>query len=111
MVAAFDSQDAPFYWPVSYNDKFLIASDRAVFLEYCSHGRSNEFVIESILYPRGFPAVECDSWKDFKSKRCEDNVLAYMGEGTDNSTRGIFYLDTNAESPYGKGDVEFGYWK
>ncbi|KAL7305389.1 hypothetical protein TKK_0002132 [Trichogramma kaykai] len=74
-------------------------------IQYCSHGRSHQFVAESIVNPRGFQAVECGTWKDYKAQKCAKNKLVYMGEALDPEIRSIFFLETNAEPPYGRGDI------
>ncbi|XP_015113174.1 pancreatic triacylglycerol lipase [Diachasma alloeum] len=71
--------------------------------QYCSHGRSYQFMAESIVSPRAFVAIKCDSWAEYRAGKC-DNSTAVMGDKVSSETRGSFFLETNAESPYGKGD-------
>ncbi|XP_039305331.1 pancreatic lipase-related protein 2-like [Solenopsis invicta] len=74
----------------------------------CSHGRSYQFFAESIVHPDGFISVQCSSWLDFQLGKCGDNnsSIAVMGEFINTDVRGIFYLQTNAQSPFGKGKVK-----
>ncbi|XP_001605911.2 pancreatic lipase-related protein 2 [Nasonia vitripennis] len=73
--------------------------------QYCSHGRSHQFMSESIVNPTGFPAVECNDWKEFKGNRCGSNRIVYMGEKLDTEARGIYFLETNADAPFGRGEL------
>lgn len=73
-----------------------------VCLESCSHGRSHQFFAESIVRPDAFVAAQCASWMDFQLGKC-DNTTAVMGEFISTDAQGTFYLETNAQSPFGKG--------
>ncbi|XP_051170626.1 pancreatic lipase-related protein 2-like isoform X2 [Leptopilina boulardi] len=74
--------------------------------QYCSHARSHQFMSESIVSPEIFVSVECDSWKDFKSGTCNSkNSPVFMGEKLSYDTRGTYFLETNSESPFGKGTI------
>ncbi|XP_018399013.1 PREDICTED: pancreatic lipase-related protein 2-like [Cyphomyrmex costatus] len=74
----------------------------------CSHGRSYQFFAESIVHPDGFVAVKCSNWMDFQLDKCSDNNFstAVMGEFIDSNVQGIFYLQTNAQAPFGKGKMK-----
>ncbi|XP_073989015.1 pancreatic lipase-related protein 3-like isoform X2 [Rhodnius prolixus] len=69
----------------------------------CSHGRSYEYYAESVINPKGFRSVKCDSWSAFSNGSCANHTVAYMGANVSTDTRGTFYLETNAESPFAKG--------
>jgi hypothetical protein len=62
---------------------------------------------ESIINPAGFPALECNGWVDFKFQECDKNKnrIVYMGENLEIDARGIYFLETNVESPYGRGEL------
>lgn len=61
---------------------------------------------ESIVSPEAFKAVECDNWKDFKSGTCNSkSQFVYMGEKLSYDTRGTYFLETNSEAPFGKGEI------
>ena len=61
---------------------------------------------ESILNPHAFIAVKCSSWKDFKSGKCSAKMqTTFMGEEVSNDARGIYFLETNPEPPYGRGEI------
>ncbi|GAB1865704.1 phospholipase A1 [Camponotus japonicus] len=70
----------------------------------CSHSRSHEFFAESIVHPDGFPALRCANWIDFQFGKCSNNSTV-MGEFVDTKARGTFYLETNAEPLFGKGEI------
>lgn len=62
---------------------------------------------ESIINPQGFPALECHSWREFRSNRCDRKKqrVVFMGENLEPDARGTFFLETNAMSPFGKGTL------
>ncbi|XP_072756273.1 pancreatic lipase-related protein 2-like [Anoplolepis gracilipes] len=72
--------------------------------QICSHGRAHEFFAESIVHSDGFPALQCSNWIDFQLGKCGNNSTV-MGEFINTDSRGIFYLETNAEPPFGKGEI------
>ncbi|KAL6268503.1 hypothetical protein P5V15_001635 [Pogonomyrmex californicus] len=74
----------------------------------CSHGRSHQFFAESIVHSDGFVAVQCANWMDFQLGKCGSNnsSIAVMGEFINTDVRGIFYLVTNAQPPFGKGEIK-----
>lgn len=76
-----------------------------IFAEYCSHGRSHQFFAESIVHPNGFIAVQCATWIDFQLGKCNNSNTAVMGEFISSDERGIFYLETNAQPPFGKNEI------
>lgn len=73
----------------------------------CSHGRAHEFFLESLL--NDFLSVQCSSFKELRLNQCTmTGVVAKMGGDIDLTIRqptGIFYLETNNESPYAIADV------
>ncbi|ODN05024.1 Lipase member H [Orchesella cincta] len=69
----------------------------------CSHSRSYGYLGESIGRPSAFPACKCDNWEDYDAGRCTCLDQAPMGWDTPRTTRGVYYLRTNANSPYGQG--------
>ncbi|KAF6211248.1 hypothetical protein GE061_014365 [Apolygus lucorum] len=70
----------------------------------CSHlMRVVDLYAESIGNPCAFPATKCSRYEDYTSGRCEGHRTAFMGYKTKRSTRGTFYLQTKASSPYGLG--------
>ncbi|KAK2586048.1 hypothetical protein KPH14_012045 [Odynerus spinipes] len=71
--------------------------------QYCSHARAHEFVGESIINPMAFGAVQCKSWVEYKMGKCRDNsTMVFMGESVSLNARGSFFLETNAQPPFGK---------
>ncbi|KAG8253797.1 pancreatic triacylglycerol lipase-like isoform X1 [Homalodisca vitripennis] len=67
----------------------------------CSHRRSYKYFAESIT-SKGFISTACDSWNDYKSGRCTNNVKTVMGEYVNVSASGCYYLFTNPSKPYAK---------
>ncbi|EDW18725.2 uncharacterized protein Dmoj_GI13385 [Drosophila mojavensis] len=76
-----------------------------IFLE-CSHSRAVEYFAESV-YPdqeRNFLASKCDSMKDVHAKVCK-SPHSLMGYEVDKKARGIYYLEVNSKSPFGKNSI------
>ncbi|CAL8131408.1 unnamed protein product [Orchesella dallaii] len=69
----------------------------------CSHGRANDFFVESIGSQSAFSSCKCNNWDEYSSGRCLCLDQEYMGWSTPSSARGLFYLRTNANPPYGQG--------
>ncbi|XP_052129087.1 pancreatic triacylglycerol lipase-like [Frankliniella occidentalis] len=71
----------------------------------CSHAQSYRYFAESILSPEAFPAVQCNTWAGFKSKKCPANKknVAYMGYNASPKQKGRFFLRTGSSSPFGLG--------
>ncbi|RZF44278.1 hypothetical protein LSTR_LSTR006828 [Laodelphax striatellus] len=73
-------------------------------LGYCSHCRSYLLYIETITSDEpGFLAAKCDSNSDFNSGKCCSDITQ-MGENADRKARGIYFLYTGDQSPYGLGN-------
>jgi pimeloyl-ACP methyl ester carboxylesterase len=88
------------------NYKFLTDND------LCSHRRSWWFWAESVSNKneKSFPAIKCKSWRDFKAARCDQgSPIAYMGIDCPTDVKGDYYLQTNGESPYSKGNPGIAY--
>ncbi|XP_013191126.1 phospholipase A1 [Amyelois transitella] len=73
------------------------------FMPSCSHLRAAKVYIESIRIPESFIGVKCESYKDFKSNKCETKDLTVLGYGSSSISRGDYYLRTSPNSPYGLG--------
>jgi len=69
----------------------------------CDHSRAVSYYAESITSTAGFRAIKCETYEEFQSGSCEENEAQFMGEPTPSTTRGIFYLETNAASPFAMG--------
>jgi len=71
----------------------------------CSHSRCYEYYVESLVSDN-FRACKClsDAWVDliFGSCSCENGSLN-QGEWVSPDASGIYYLETNSESPYALG--------
>nr|XP_031829070.1 lipase member H-A-like isoform X2 [Nomia melanderi] len=46
----------------------------------CSHSRGDTYMGISVLNPKGFLSVKCNSWEDFKDGRCDRSVIIPMGK-------------------------------
>ncbi|KAL2735408.1 phospholipase A1 VesT102-like [Vespula squamosa] len=70
----------------------------------CSHLRAYQFFAESINSKVGFHARQCDSYWRYKLGLCNRKLSLIMGGHKKHlMIKGIFYLDTNAFSPFAKG--------
>jgi pancreatic triacylglycerol lipase len=75
-------------------------------LSQCSHLRSMEIFIES-LNSGQLIARKCDNGDDAKKSRCTGGPPGILVGGEPSNSRynlsGIFHLETNKKSPFGKG--------
>lgn len=69
----------------------------------CSHLRAAQVYTESIRTPKLFVGIRCKSWKHFETNACEKDDFAVMGYGSSVGTRGLYYLRTSSNTPYGLG--------
>ena len=59
---------------------------------------------------KSFPSIKCKSWDSFKQGRFEEGAqVAYMGIDCEATVSGDYFLQTNGESPFCKGDVGTAY--
>ncbi|KAG5684759.1 hypothetical protein PVAND_013973 [Polypedilum vanderplanki] len=80
--------------------------------DLCSHRRSWWFWAESVAAKdvKSFPAVKCKSWDHFKEgKYDEEAPIAYMGIDCPMNVCGDYYLQTNGDLPYSKGQSGITY--
>ncbi|KAI5635864.1 lipase domain-containing protein [Phthorimaea operculella] len=68
----------------------------------CSHLTAAYVYTESISQPDLFIAVKCDNWRQFQDNQC-NNETAILGNASLPDTRGMYYLRTSGERPYGLG--------
>ncbi|CAB3232374.1 unnamed protein product [Arctia plantaginis] len=68
--------------------------------QVCSHDRAWLYFSVSVIYPRGFPAIKCRSWKDFQEGNCDSRSISLMGYGSQPGTEGRYYLQTADKYPY-----------
>jgi len=69
----------------------------------CSHGRANSFFSESTANPNAFVACKCANWDEYHSGRCLCLDQEMMGWPKPSSARGLYYLRTRANAPFGQG--------
>jgi len=67
---------------------------------HCDHIRAGALFTESINSKMGFWARRCDTFEHFQEGMCHNNDAEIMGDLTPSSSRGVFHLTTNAESPF-----------
>ncbi|XP_050427511.1 pancreatic triacylglycerol lipase-like [Adelges cooleyi] len=63
----------------------------------CSHFKSYEFFARSIQSQDNFSARRCDSWSNYVVNECEGNDLAVMGEYTNASVSGTYFLTVDED--------------
>ncbi|RZC42032.1 phospholipase A1 [Asbolus verrucosus] len=69
----------------------------------CAHGRAYEYYAESLTRGPVFQAVLCSDYNNFQKGSCAGNKQSPMGQlKCDVKALGDFFLETNAEAPYGK---------
>ncbi|KAJ2944025.1 hypothetical protein O0L34_g8353 [Tuta absoluta] len=67
----------------------------------CNHLTAAYVYTESISRPELFVAVKCDSWAQFQDNQCSNETTNLGAPLPD--TRGVYYLRTSGERPYGLG--------
>lgn len=69
----------------------------------CSHSRAHELFAESII-SHGFVAQSCATLAQARNQACFGERSTILGGEPGNiSTRGIFHLRTNRNSPFARG--------
>lgn len=71
----------------------------------CAHGRAHEFFAESITTTVGFWARQCRNYADITSGNCVATGAPSVmgGEPLNTQARGIFWFETNSNSPFAQG--------
>ncbi|XP_016840718.1 lipase member H-A-like isoform X2 [Nasonia vitripennis] len=69
--------------------------------DYCSHHRSWLFYAESLRKEDSFLATNCSSYRSFARGACDDAAKVPMGFATPGNARGVFFLTTKSEPPFG----------
>lgn len=70
----------------------------------CSHTRAVEYFAESV-YPEhqgSFLGIKCSSWTELKMRKCKSDNTSTMGYIIKRKASGIYYVDVNSRSPFGK---------
>ncbi|XP_041988001.1 lipase member H-like [Aricia agestis] len=80
-------------------ESIIIAKDS------CNHQDVCYYMAEALLNSTAFVAQQCDSCHDWVTLNAtpETDSIIYIGEDTDRTARGNFYLKTSSEPPYGMG--------
>ncbi|XP_031784889.1 lipase member H-A-like isoform X1 [Nasonia vitripennis] len=90
---------------VRVHDAFLVLCDSLVLFrplaDYCSHHRSWLFYAESLRKEDSFLATNCSSYRSFARGACDDAAKVPMGFATPGNARGVFFLTTKSEPPFG----------
>lgn len=92
--------------PLGHSDYYINGggpTQPGCFMPSCSHLRAAEVYIESIRNPKSFVGVRCESWEQFLKNACVHDDYAVLGYGSSSATRGLYYLRTSSNSPYGLG--------
>ncbi|XP_046743819.1 lipase member H-like [Diprion similis] len=92
------------FWPNGGSSQPGCSVTSELLLITCSHARSWAYYAESLINENAFVAVACDSYTEFKNGSCSSNTEVVMGYATPNTAAGNFMLQTNSDSPYGRGD-------
>ncbi|KAJ8938428.1 hypothetical protein NQ318_011867 [Aromia moschata] len=68
----------------------------------CAHSRAYIYYAESVApIQKSFVSKQCTSYKDYSNGQCDSNPMANMGGYVaDIGARGLYYLNTNKESPF-----------
>lgn len=70
----------------------------------CSHHRAADYYTESIKSERGFWGWPCNSYINYLLGLCpRSNELHLAGEDCRETTKGMFLITTNNESPFASG--------
>jgi pancreatic triacylglycerol lipase len=70
----------------------------------CAHSKAYKYLAESLTRGPVFQAVLCSDYSQYEKGLCANNEPSTMGDININSRIfGDYYLDTNADSPYGQG--------
>ncbi|CRL01706.1 CLUMA_CG014922, isoform A [Clunio marinus] len=75
--------------------------------DFCSHQRSWQFYSESVRSKNVeiFNSVSCLSWENFKKNECEIiQKDVFMGIDADPQLAGNFFLQTNDQAPFNRGE-------
>ncbi|XP_046743815.1 phospholipase A1-like [Diprion similis] len=72
--------------------------------EVCSHLRACFYYAESVRNETAFIGRACDSNSAFKEGSCDSNDVVVMGYATPTTATGAYYLETNSDTPYGRGE-------
>lgn len=79
---------------------FFFCLNEKSFLARCSHDRALELYLEAVRNPDGFVATECSDYVSYELGSCSGNRNITLGGNLTISDAGIYYFNTNAESPY-----------
>lgn len=62
----------------------------------CSHGRANDYFIESINSKCGFTSTQCYNWNQFQKGLCKSCLQNQMGFASYRSAKSSYFLDVNS---------------
>lgn len=66
----------------------------------CSHFNAVRYWVDTLTPKNGklFPCHECISWEDYRSGKCKNTSLNYMGFEADPKFRGKFFIKLSSKA-------------
>jgi hypothetical protein len=76
----------------------------------CSHFHAIRYWSESLnpKFTKNFPSRQCSDWKTFEGRKCDKNVVNFMGVEANPKMQGTFYVKVTSKQFYD--GVEFYNW-
>lgn len=94
----FNSRGMASYHVNGGNQQPWCGSDHA-----CSHDAAMLFWAESVrISSSQFPSLSCQAWENFCRSDCNNNQVTNMGLTSSQMSRGLFFLQTNNNSPFSR---------
>ncbi|KAG5681259.1 hypothetical protein PVAND_010710 [Polypedilum vanderplanki] len=90
--------------PFSLNSFFDYVNDM------CSHFHAIRYWSESLnpKFTKNFPSRQCSDWNNFEARKCDKNLINYMGVEANPKIQGAFYVKVTSKQYFD--GVEFYNW-